>query len=150
MPGSNGDFIAPLAGFPPKDLILFRLLGLAPEDQRTSLSEGHRFPECAKQESSLVLRFVNAATHSFPETEHFHRGLRPYGAPLRSCSSRDSAEPRRAAAPPRPPPRRAPHPLCIRHRICGMVHLGDRSSPQQQSCEESSPARSSFRSIFAR
>ena len=25
----------------------------------------------------LVLRFVNSATHSFPETEHFHRGLRP-------------------------------------------------------------------------
>jgi len=48
-----------------------------------------------------VLRFVNAATHSFPETEHFHRGLRPYGAPSRSCSSRDPAEPRRGGR--RPP-----------------------------------------------
>jgi len=47
-----------------------------------------------------VLRFVNAATHSFPETEHFHRGLRPYGAPSRSCSSRDPAEPRRGGATP--------------------------------------------------
>jgi hypothetical protein len=56
-------------------------------------------------DQTLVLRFVNAATHSFSETEHSHLGLFPYGAPSRSSSSRDSAEPRRGtAAPPSTPP----------------------------------------------
>ena len=55
-----------------------------------------------------MLRFINAISYSFPETEHFHRGLRPYGAPSRSSSSRDSAEPRRAAAAP------PVHPLGVR------------------------------------
>jgi hypothetical protein len=39
-----------------------------------------------------VLHFVNAATHSFPETEHFHRGLHPHGASSRSCSSQTSPD----------------------------------------------------------
>ena len=55
-----------------------------------------------------MLRFKNSISYSFTETEHFHRGLCPYSAPSRSCSSRDSAEPRReAAAPPG-------HPLGVR------------------------------------
>ena len=89
----------------------YKQLGVPGEAQLT----GRGVSYCAicdgpffKGKDVLVLRFVNAVTHSFPETEHFHRGLRPYGAPSRSCSSRDSAEPRRgAAAPPA-------HPLGVR------------------------------------
>jgi len=55
-----------------------------------------------------VLRFINAVPYSLPETEHFHRGLRPYGAASRSSSSRDSAEPRRGAVTP------PAHPLGVR------------------------------------
>ena len=50
-----------------------------------------------------MLRFMDARTVFSPKTEHFHRGVRSYGAPSSSCSSRDSAEPRRAAAPPPAP-----------------------------------------------
>jgi hypothetical protein len=31
-----------------------------------------------------VLRFINTILYSFSETEHFHRGSRPYGASSRS------------------------------------------------------------------
>ncbi len=52
----------------------------------------------------LTLRFINAVPYSFRETEHFHRGLRPYGAPSRPSPSQTSAEPRQgAAAPPLTP-----------------------------------------------
>ena len=39
------------------------------------VEKGHRAGENVY--SALVLRFVNAATNSFPETEHFHRGYAP-------------------------------------------------------------------------
>jgi len=69
-----------------------------------------------------VLRFINAVAYSFPETEPFPRGLHPSGAPSRSCSSQTSADPAGGGGAPRPPPRRAPHPLCIRNRLCGRAH----------------------------
>lgn len=50
----------------------------------------------------LVPRFINAISLSLLETEGFHGGLRPYGAPSRSCCVIPLNPAGGAAAPARP------------------------------------------------
>ncbi len=93
---------------------------LHPEDCETERFVKGRLPrgQHNTHKRAKSTGIINARTYSFPrKTEHFHRDLRPYRAPSRSCSShhapasgRDAAESLRGGggAPPPTPPACAP------------------------------------------